>query len=151
MGGPEPSNFIGASKLVKERWCTSACLIWYCAQAPFMPRCCKSAFKALRQIAANVPRVSGCCRSGTAEVPQKRSRPRNGAAKAILKRGTAKVPQKRCCINASEPLTEPHWVAAGSGQEGAHFAVQGGTGYMCVTFFIWDAGLVQHNPPRNIS
>ena len=84
------------------------------------------------------PRVSGCCRSGTAEVRQKRSRPRNGAS------------APRCCINASA-RTEPHWAAAGSGQEGAHFAVQGGTGYMCVTFFIWDAGLVQRNPPRNIS
>ena len=126
-------------------------------------RRCKSAVQMMR-----------CCRSGTAEVPQKRSRPRNGAAKAVLKRGTAKVPQKRRCKSATqmrycesapktvlrkhdctEPLTlsspEPHWVAAGSGQEGAQFAVQDGTGYMCVTFFIWDTGLVQHNPPRNIS
>ena len=71
-----------------------------------------------------------CCKSDV------KARHCKSAPKTVL--------HKREC---TEPLTEPHWVAAGSGQEGAHFAVQGGTGYMCVTFFIWDAGLVQHTRP----
>ena len=93
----EPSTVVlqlGASKLVKERWCTSACLTWYCAQAPFMPSCCKSAFKALRQVAAKVPRVSGCCRSGETAL-QKRC-----SDDEVLK----KVAQKRCCKSAVQMM-----------------------------------------------
>ena len=94
-----------------------------------MPRCCRSAFKALRPIAAKVQRVTGCCRSGETalqkrcsddevlkKVAQKwccksavqmmrccQSAPEtDGAAKAVSKRGAAKVPQKRCCKSAAQ-------------------------------------------------